>query len=274
MAKTKMDRALEILEAQAKALGIGGDLNTSDDAAQIPTTIETAPEGGADAGVVPAAVEVQAPTESIPPKIDTPETAEPATEEQPSDDFDKQFAELEALLKEDQAPAVSDPVDAGEEPKKEEPLTEEQDQNFKKLHDAEIERRIAAEGEARQAAAEAKYRKNMFEKEGEKKYENIDKQKELEAELRIAKAAATPEAIAPLWQSYLVWKESGTPVHKYRAIKDALSLVEEMTWVSSMGYYEAILRAENKDIPWVDDTVPTTSKTQTQDKIGKIPMFL
>lgn len=193
-----MDRALEILEAQAKALGIGGDLNTSDDAAQIPTMNETTPEGSADAGVVPAAAEITAPEVSAPAEIDTPETAEPAIEEQPSDDFDKQFAELEALLSADQAPAQSNPVDSGQEPEKEEPLTDEQNQNFKKLHDSEIERRIAAEGEARQAAAEAKYRKTMFEKEGDKYYSNIDKQKELEAELRLAKAAATPEAIAPL----------------------------------------------------------------------------
>jgi hypothetical protein len=38
----------------------------------------------------------------------------------------------------------------------------------------------------------------MLEKEGDKYYSNIDKQKELEAELRIARSSQMPEPIAPL----------------------------------------------------------------------------
>ena len=114
-----------------------------------------------------------------------------------SDTFDKDFAELAAMVGYDmnqpqaEAAAESDPVD--------EPLpTEEENQNYKKLLDQEVERRITAEGEARNAAAEAKYRKTMLEKEGDKYYSNIDKQKELEAELRVANAARMPDEIAPL----------------------------------------------------------------------------
>ena len=38
------------------------------------------------------------------------------------------------------------------------------------MFDQEVERRVAAEGEARNAAAEAKYRKTMLEKESDKHY--------------------------------------------------------------------------------------------------------
>ena len=133
--------------------------------------------------------------EDLPEKSDVAETQD-QTE---SDTFEKDFAELAAMVGYDintnqpqaEAAAESDPVD--------EPLpTEEENQNYKKLLDQEVERRITAEGEARNAAAEAKYRKTMLEKEGDKYYSNIDKQKELEAELRIANAARMPDQIAPL----------------------------------------------------------------------------
>jgi hypothetical protein len=71
-----------------------------------------------------------------------------------------------------------------------------------------------------------------------------------------------PDQIAPLWQSYLLWEETKTPTHKWRAIKDALTLVENMTWVSAEDYYWTILRAENKDIPEVNDKASITSTSQ------------
>jgi len=120
--------------------------------------------------------------------------------QQESDTFEKDFAELAAMVGYDvnsqnqqesnKAELQSDPVD--------EPLSEEENQNYKKMFDQEVERRLVAEGEARNAAAEAKYRKTMLEKEGDKYYSNIDKQKELEAELRVARAAQMPDQIAPL----------------------------------------------------------------------------
>lgn len=192
MAKTKLDRVLEILENKAMNFGPQGMPDTSMDTAEMPAETVTTPEGS-------LVVEQQVPQEpAIEVPQDIPEAAEQAVPESvPSDDFDTQFAELEALLKGDQTPApqAEVPVDTQPEPKEN---VEINDQNYQQLFDQEVERRIALEGEARQAAAEAKYRKNMFEKEGDKYYSHIDKQKELEAELRIAQASAMPEDIAPL----------------------------------------------------------------------------
>ena len=270
MAKTKLDRVLELLEAQAQQqavatdnLGNDGQPNTSEATDQIPATnISTTSDVEATAPVTITEVDAaQQSMDTNPEDLPEKSSEAEAPAQTESDTFEKDFAELAAMVGYDinqpqaEAAAESDPVD--------EPLpTEEENQNYKKLLDQEVERRITAEGEARNAAAEAKYRKTMLEKEGDKYYSNIDKQKELEAELRIANASKMPDQIAPLWQSYLLWEETKTPTHKWRAIKDALTLVENMTWVSAEEYYWTILRAENKDIPEVTDKSSITSTTQ------------
>jgi len=270
MAKTKLDRVLEILESQASSMPVStpgdeGMANTSEPTAQPPeTNITTVSDAEANQGTYwpwEAGQTLDVNPEELPEKSDN--VAEDLTQQE-SDTFEKDFAELAAMVGYDvnsqnqqesnKAELQSDPVD--------EPLSEEENQNYKKMFDQEVERRLVAEGEARNAAAEAKYRKTMLEKEGDKYYSNIDKQKELEAELRVARAAQMPDQIAPLWQSYLLWEETKTPTHKWRAIKDALTLVENMTWVSAEDYYWTILRAENKDIPEVSDKSSITSTSQ------------
>ena len=273
MAKTKLDRVLEILEQQAaektvstQDLGTEGMANTSEPTAQIPEmTQATTSDVEANQGTywpweAGQTITMDMNPEDLPEKSDAAETPN----EQESDTFEKDFAELAALVGYDvNASASTEPEKAELKPDPvDEPLSEEENQNYKKMFDQEVERRVAAEGEARNAAAEAKYRETMLEKEGDKYYSNIDKQKELEAELRIANAAKMPDQIAPLWQSYLLWEETKTPTHKWRAIKDALTLVENMTWVSAEEYYWSILRAENKDIPEVNDKASITSTSQ------------
>lgn len=269
MAKTKLDRVLEILESQvSQTQAAEGTEQTSEPTVQTATTNVTTVSDTEAPVVATATVEQTEGAETVtdlnvdqlPEKSDATE----APSQTESDSFDKDFAELAALVgydvnakadtKTEEAPAEPNPVD--------EPLTEEENQNYKKLYDQEVERRVAAEGEARNAVAESKYRKTMLEKEGDKYYWTIDKQKELEAELRVARAAQMPDQIAPLWQSYLLWEETKTPTHKWRAIKDALTLVENMTWVSAEDYYWTILRAENKDVPEVNDKSPVTSTVQ------------
>ena len=270
MAKTKLDRVLEILEQQVSTTQASeGTANTSEPTAPEATTIEATVSDTEAPAVATATVEqTEGAGEVTDLNVDQlPEKGDNATEapnQTESDSFDKDFAELAALVgydvnaqadtKTEDKPAEPNPVD--------EPLTEEENQNYKKMFDQEVERRVAAEGEARNAVAEAKYRKTMLEKEGDKYYSNIDKQKELEAELRVARAAQMPDQIAPLWQSYLLWEETKTPTHKWRAIKDALTLVENMTWVSAEDYYWTILRAENKDVPEVNDKSSITSTVQ------------
>lgn len=207
MAKTKLDRVLELLEEQAKNLAVSNPLGTevtaptSEPDALVPSTnIDTTSDVEANPAPVEQETAVEqvsmdSDPENLPEKNDVAETPS----EGESDTFDKDFAELAALVGYDvNSTTKTEPAEQKANPVDDQPLTEEENQNYKKLLDQEVERRIAAEGEARNAAAEVKYRKNMLEKEGDKYYSNIDKQKELEAELRIANAAKMPDQIAPL----------------------------------------------------------------------------
>ena len=177
MAKTKLDRVLEILESQVSQTpqAAEGTEPTSEPTVQTATTNETAVSDTEVPAVT--STEVDTGTEQVTDlNVDQlPEKSDNAAEvpvQAESDSFDKDFAELAALVgydvnanaetKPEEAEQKSDPVD--------EPLTDEENQNYKKMFDQEVERRVAAEGEARNAAAEAKYRKTMLEKEGDKYY--------------------------------------------------------------------------------------------------------
>lgn len=282
MAKTKLDRVLEILESQvSNSFGNEGMANTSEPTAQFPATNENTTSDVEAVvsnvttnteGTTVDAVEESLNVDELPQENNTADVIPGQVE---SDTFDKEFAELAALVwynADAQAPAKSEQV--AEQPSPvEEPISKEENDNYKKLYEKELERRVALEGDNRNVNAEVKYLRTMLEKEGDKYYWTIDKQKELEAELRVANAARMPDQIAPLWQSYLLWEETKTPTHKWRAIRDALNLVEGMTWVSAEEYYATILRTENKDIPEVKDKSSFTSTAQNINGQGKIPWF-
>lgn len=246
MPKTKLDRVLEILESQVQQNQLGDEVipTTSEDNVQPQPMIQDVvsepmwPEYN-----VQGQMELQNFQQEMPADL---------TQQNWSDDFAKEFQELANMFETPKAQDV--PV---------EQVPEETDKrNFKKMYEEELERRIAIEEESRKAAAETQYLRTMLEKEGDKYYSNIDKQKELEAELRIARSSQMPDQIAPLWQSYLLREETKTPTHKWRAVKDALSLVESMTGVSAEDYYANILRTENPDIPEVRDRSSVTNTVQ------------
>lgn len=64
----------------------------------------------------------------------------------------------------------------------------------------------------------------------------------------------------------MLWQETNTPAHKWRAVKDALTLVENMTGVSADEYYSNILRSENKDIPGNNERSSITDTVELKDK--------
>lgn len=259
MPKTKLDRVLEILESQIQQGYLGEEAmqQASVDSVQPQQTNTD----------VQSEVTWQQPTIEAASQTEVQDLQNLQQQEMPadwnsqqdwSDDFTREFQELANMFWDNQQQVQEQtvPVEEPEEAK------ESESKNFKKLYEQELERRVALEGEARQAAAETQYLRTMLEKEGDKYYSNIDKQKELEAELRIARSSQMPEPIAPLWQSYLLRKETNTPAHKWRAVKDALSLVESMTGVSAEDYYANILRTESPDIPEVKEKSSVTNTVQ------------
>lgn len=161
--------------------------------------------------------------------------------------------------------SINEPVRVSES--KDEPLTQGEQENYKKLYESELEKRIAIQWEKSELEAMVKYQQNMLDKQGDKQLNIIDKQKEMEVELRRAQAAQTPEEIIPLSQSYQIYQENKTPIHKYRLINQALDLVQKVTWVSAEDYLQQIFLTENKDIPNIEWVAPTAKVPEPEKKL-------
>lgn len=153
------------------------------------------------------------------------------------------------------------------EEKKEEPLSEEEQENYRKLYESEVSKRIEIQWKNSELEALVKYQQSMLDKQGDKQLNIIDKQKEMEVELRRAQAAQTPEEIIPLSQSYQIYQENKTPIHKYRLINQALDLVQKVTWVSAEDYLQQIFLTENKDIPNIEWVAPTAKAPEPEKKM-------
>ena len=138
--------------------------------------------------------------------------------------------------------SMNNPVQPTQEEKKDEPLSEDEQENYRKLYEAEVAKRIELQWKNSELEALTKYQQNMLDKQGDKQLDIIDKQKEMEIELRRAQSSQTPEEIIPLSQSYQIYQENKTPIHKYRLINQALDLVQKVTWVSAEDYLQQIFR--------------------------------
>lgn len=152
-------------------------------------------------------------------------------------------------------------------PKQPEPTTQEVDEpvenvNYKELYEQERQKNYLLEWEKKELTWQANYFKNSLDKEWEKQRELMDKIKGLEAQIRTVSANSIPENFVPLTQTYNLWQETKIPAHKWRAVKEALTIVENMTGVPASDYYNQIIKNESPDIPEVNDNSSTTSKLQ------------
>ena len=163
--------------------------------------------------------------------------------------------------------SMNNPVQPTQEEKKDEPLSEDEQENYRKLYEAEVAKRIELQWKNSELEALTKYQQNMLDKQGDKQLDIIDKQKEMEIELRRAQSSQTPEEIIPLSQSYQIYQENKTPIHKYRLINQALDLVQKVTWVSAEDYLQQIFLTENKDIPNIEWVAPTAKAPEPEKKL-------
>lgn len=163
--------------------------------------------------------------------------------------------------------SINNPAQPAQEEKKDEPLSEDEQENYRKLYEAEVAKRIELQWKNSELEALTKYQQNMLDKQGDKQLDIIDKQKEMEIELRRAQSSQTPEEIIPLSQSYQIYQENKTPIHKYRLINQALDLVQKVTWVSAEDYLQQIFLTENKDIPNIEWVAPTAKAPEPEKKL-------
>lgn len=268
MVKTKMDRVLELLESRLPELAGASDMVQEtapvDVAPQMNEAVTSEASMILNAWMDTVSVPVEQAEENT--SVDSSITGQDTTQSQ-SDDFENQFKELSAMFS---TPATK--VEEAVQPQSVEPEVQSspvEDIDYKSMYEKELERRIELEWENRNANTELKFLKNTLDREGDKSSWMIDKMKELEAELRVANAARTPEQIAPLGQSYLLREETKAPNHKWRAVRDALTLVENLTGISAEDYYSSILRSESPDIPEVKDKSSVTNTVQNVNGSNK-----
>lgn len=140
-------------------------------------------------------------------------------------DWENAINEVESLLKE--------PTNIREEkPVEEAAPTPEEQELFKTKYEEELGKRVAIQSEKAELEAMVKYQQSLLDKQSDKHLTIIERQKDLESELRRAKSTQTPEAVSPLSQAYQLYKESGTPVHKYRFLNAALELLQNEFGIS------------------------------------------
>ena len=194
------------------------------------------------------------------PEVDTTSTEEAVVDTAPEAeafDWEKEIASIEEMLKA--------PVQIKEQAPQEETPSEQEQELFRQKYEDELSKRIALQSEKSELEAMVKYQQTLLDKQSDKHLTIIDKQKDLEAELRRAKLAATPDEITPLAQSYVLFKENNAPVHKNRVIVKAIEFIQNITWVSGEDYLQKIYLAENKDIPQPEANAAPVMNLPKQD---------
>lgn len=251
---TKIDQVIKKLEEQEAATAASTDTNIGDQGVATGDTVAATAE-------TPEAIAT-----SVEVDISASADASNAQDVAPAiPDFDREgeFQQLKDILN---APVIDpEPVKESEVELPEE-LKEVEQSDYKELLREEMKKRIAAEKDAREWQATAKHLETINEKTSDKHFTFVEKLKDLESELRRAKSAAAPEKIAPVGQSYVLWQESQTPVHRYRFLKQVLDLAEEVTGISANDYWQKVLQSENKDVPTVEDQSPTASVPEADNK--------
>lgn len=246
MVITKIDKVVANLEKEAAA----------DNAAVDTAKTELGDEVVVEETNAQTPTETTAPTEEIP-QLSPVETEPNNQVDSQTIDWEKELKEIDELLKE---PVHVSPK--AEEPKEEEPLTEKEQENYKKLYEEELNKRIEISGRNSELEATVKYQQTLLDKQSDRQLTIIDKQKDMEAELRRAQSAATPEEITHLVQSYSIYKENPKELHMLRYVHGLLEEAQRVTNVSAEGYYNDIFLSLNKDVPNPEGGSPTEAKQE------------
>lgn len=180
-------------------------------------------------------------------------------------------ADFEALIREIEE-ELKAPVHVREEVPVEEVPTEEENTIFRTKYEDELSKRIAIQSEKAELEAMVKYQQSLLDKQSDKHLSIIDKQKDLEAELRRAKSAQVPEELTNLVQSFLLYREHNTPVHKYRFLNNLLGLSQNETGISAEEYLQKIILSETKEVPSPDG--PVASKVTAPQADNSKPSFM
>ena len=204
---------------------------------------------------------------------DTPEQQE---EQQPAFSRDEELNELEAMLKWNQTPAQSEQQPEAQpetEPEKEEPISEEENLNYKVKWKEEAAKTSQLEAENYRLQQQLKYATLELE-DSTSRYGTLkDRQMELNNDIESLKNKVTPDDLIDLSDKYRVWTNVPNDATSVQLVQTICWLLSTVTWKNADWIFEDYLATRtNKDIPFTsshsDNTSISTSGRNVDNRIS------
>ena len=157
-------------------------------------------------------------------------------------------------------------------------ITEEQNKGVdtelinQRLRD-EISKRIELQSKNAELEAMVRYQQNLIDKQSDKQFGYIDRQKELESELRRLQGNSVPEGLSKIAECFSLYNEHKTPLHKWALVNEMLGFLQNMSGVSGEDYLQKMFSAEYKDIPMPDTYVAPTVNLPGKDEKPQFMSF-
>ena len=208
----------------------------------------------------------------------TTATPEPHEEQQPAFSRDEELNELEAMLKWNQTP--TQPEQKSEEQtqpetehEKEEPISEEENLNYKVKWKEEAAKTSQLEAENYRLQQQLKYA-NLELEDSTSRYGTLkDRQMELNNDIESLKNKVTPDDLIDLSDKYRVWTNVPNDATSVQLVQTICWLLSTVTWKNADWIFEDYLATRtNKDIPFTsshsDNTSISTSGRNVDNRIS------
>lgn len=202
-------------------------------------------------------------------------TPEPHEEQQPAFSRDAELDELENMLKwkteakqEVQTETTPEP-----EPEKEQPISEEENLNYKVKWKEEASRNSQLEAENYRLQQQLKYA-NLELEDSTSRYGTLkDRQMELNNDIESLKNKVTPDDLMDLSDKYRVWTNVPNDATSVQLVQTICWLLTTVTWKNADWIFEDYLATRtNKDIPFTsshsDNTSMSTSGRNVDNRIS------
>ena len=203
-------------------------------------------------------------------------TPEPQEEQQQAFSRDEELNELEAMLKWNQTPAQPEQqpeVQPETEPEKEEPISEEENLNYKVKWKEEAAKTSQLEAENYRLQQQLKYA-NLELEDSTSRYGTLkDRQMELNNDIESLKNKVTPDDLIDLSDKYRVWTNVPNDATSVQLVQTICWLLSTVTWKNADWIFEDYLATRtNKDIPFTsshsDNTSISTSGRNQDNRIS------
>lgn len=193
----------------------------------------------------------------------TTATPEQHEEQQPAFSRDEELNELEAMLKWNQTPAQPEQKSEAQpeaEPEKEEPISEEENLNYKVKWKEEAAKTSQLEAENYRLQQQLKYA-NLELEDSTSRYGTLkDRQMELNNDIESLKNKVTPDDLIDLSDKYRVWTNVPNDATSVQLVQTICWLLSTVTWKNADWIFEDYLATRtNKDIPFTSSHSDNTS---------------